>query len=69
MEDVPPILQYKIKMEKGKYNGIHVYYNTCTDPDLGIRWAAVCCVACGYGPCKVQLKTSWVPRVDRRVQP
>ncbi len=69
MEDVPPIPEYKIKMEKGKYNAILAYYNICTDPDLGIGWAAVHHVACGCGPCKVQLKMPWVPRVDRRAQP
>ena len=69
MEDAPPIPEYKIEMEKGKYNGIHAYYNIRTDPDLGIGWAAVHCVACGCGPCKVQLKMPWVPRVDRRAQP
>jgi hypothetical protein len=56
VEDVPPIPEYKIKMVKGKYNGIHAYYNIHTDPDLGIRWAAVHCVACRCGPCKAQLK-------------
>jgi hypothetical protein len=69
MKDVLPILEYKIKMEKGKYNGIRAYYNIRMDPDLGIGWAAVCRVACGCGPCKAQLKMPWVPRVDRRVQP
>ncbi len=69
MNDVPPIPEYKIKMEKGKYNGIRAHYNICTDPDLGIGWAAVHRVACGCGPCKAQLKMQWVPRVDRRAQP
>ena len=36
MADVPPILEYKIVMEKGKYNGICAYYNIRTDPDLGV---------------------------------
>ncbi len=69
MEDVPPIPEYKIEMEKSKYNGICAYYNIHTDPDLGIGWAAVHPVACGCGPYKVQLKMPWVPRVDRRGQP
>jgi hypothetical protein len=69
MEDVPPIPEYKIEMEKGKYNGIRAYYNIRMDPDLGIGWVAVRCVACKCGPCKVQLKMQWVPRIDRRVQP
>jgi hypothetical protein len=69
MENVPPIPEYKVKMEKGKYNGIRANYNIRMDPDLGIGWAAVHCVACGCGPCKVQLKMPWVPRVDRRAQP
>jgi hypothetical protein len=68
MEDVLP-LEYKIEMEKGKYNGILAYYNIHTDPDLGIGWAPVRCVACKCGPCKAQLKIPWVPRVDRRAQP
>jgi hypothetical protein len=69
MEDVPPIPDYKIVMEKGKYNGIRAYYNICTDPDLGVGWAALRWVACGCEPCKAQLKTPWVPRVDKRAQP
>jgi hypothetical protein len=69
MKDVPPVPEYEIEMEKGKYNGICVYYNICTDPDLGIRWAAVRRVACRCGLCKAQLKMQWVPRVDRRAQP
>jgi hypothetical protein len=52
----PPILEYKIKMEEGKYNVIHAYYNIRMDPDLGIGWAAVRCVVCRCGPCKAQLK-------------
>jgi hypothetical protein len=62
-------MEYKIEMEKGKYNGIRAYYNLRTDPDLGIKWAAVRCVACRCGPCKVQLKMPWVTGVDRRAQP
>ena len=69
MDDVPPIPDYKIELEKGKYNGIHAYYNIRTDPDLGIGWAALRHVACGCEPCKAQLKTPWVPRVDKGVQP
>jgi hypothetical protein len=69
MEDVPPIPEYKIEMEKGKYDGIRVYCSIRTDPDLGIGWADVRPVAFGCGPCKLQLKMPWVPRVDRRVQP
>jgi hypothetical protein len=69
MEDIPPIPEYKSKMEKGKYNGIHAYYNIRTDPDLGIGWAALRRVVCGCGPCKAQLKMPWVPRVDKRAQP
>jgi hypothetical protein len=65
MEDVPPIPEYKIETKKGEYNGIRAYNNIHTDPDLGIGWAAVRCVACGCGACKAQLKMQWVLRVDR----
>ncbi len=64
MDDVRAIPDFKIKLEKGEYNEI------CrTDPDLGIGWAVLCRVVCGCEACKAQLKTLWLPRVDRRKQP
>ena len=69
MEDVPPIPNFKIELEKGNYNGIRAYYNIRTDPDLGVGWVALRRVACGCGACKAQLRKPWLPRVDRRKQP
>jgi hypothetical protein len=70
MDDVAPIPDYKLVFQtKGQFNGIRVHYNLRTDPDLGVGWVALRCVACGCGPCKEQLQTPWVPRVDCRTQP
>ncbi len=46
MADVPPILEYEIVLKKGNFNRIRVFYNICTDPSLGIGWAAIssCCL-------------------------
>jgi hypothetical protein len=52
MENVPPLLDYKVVLPKGQFNSIHAHYNICTDPDLGMGWAAMHRVACGCGPCK-----------------
>ncbi len=60
MENVPPLLDYKVVLPKGQFNGIHAHYNIRTDPDLGMDWAAVRRVASGCGPCKDQLKRPWV---------
>jgi hypothetical protein len=46
MEDIPPIPDYKIKMEKCKYNGIRVYYNIRTDPDSRSWHWMGCCASC-----------------------
>ena len=69
MADVPLISDYKLVLEKGKFNGIRAHCNIRTDPNLGLGWAAICWVACGCASCKAQLKTPWVPRVERRAQP
>ena len=61
MADVPSIPEYKIVLEKGKFNGLRAYYNIRTDPDLGIGWAAFRRVACGCAACKAQLKMAWTP--------
>ena len=69
MYDVRAIPDFKLDLEKGEYNGIRAYYNIRKDPDLGIGWAALCRAACGCEACKAQLKTPWLPRMDRRKQP
>ncbi len=60
MENVPPLLDYKVVLPNGQFNGICAHYNIRTDPDLGMDWAAVHRVACGCGPCKDQLQRPWV---------
>ncbi len=35
MADVPIIPDWKITFVKGEFNGLRVYYNIHTDPDLG----------------------------------
>ncbi len=69
MANIPLIPKYKVVLKKGKCNRIRVFYNICMDPNLGIGWVAVCCVACGCGPCKAQLKMAWMPQVDNCAQP
>ena len=51
MGDVLPIPDYKVVLLKGKFNGLRAHYNICTDPDLGVSWAALRRVACSSGPC------------------
>jgi hypothetical protein len=69
MVDVPIIPDFKIIFPKGKFNGVHAYYNIRTDPDLGVGWAALCRVACGCQPCKDQLVLPWMKGVDMSEQP
>ena len=69
MDNVPLIPNYKTKFPKGKFNGICVYYSIRTDPDLGLGFAALCCIACGFNGCKEQLARLWLPRVDMHEQP
>jgi hypothetical protein len=69
MGDVPPILDYKLVLPMGKFNGLRVHYNIRMDPDLGVGWAALCRVACGCGPCKNQLERPWVLLVEPATQP
>ena len=44
---VPPILDYKVVLPKGKFNSLRAHYNIHTDPDLGLGWVALRQVACG----------------------
>jgi hypothetical protein len=53
--DVPHLLDYNVVLAKGQFNGIRAHYNICTDPDLGMGWAALRQVACSCGLCKDQL--------------
>ena len=53
MVDVPPITDYKVVLPKGQFNGLREHYNIRTDPDLGLGWTALCWVACGCGPCRI----------------
>ena len=69
MADVPPILDYKVVLPNGQFNGLRAHYNTRTDPDLGLGWAVLRWVACGCGPCKDQLKRPWVPLIEVPTQP
>ena len=69
MGNVPNIPNYKIVFPKGKFNGMQAYYNICTDPDLGVGYAALCRVAYGCPLCKEQLGSVWVAHVDIREQP
>jgi hypothetical protein len=69
MMDVPPLLDYKVVLPKGQFNGIPAHYNIHRDPDLGMGWAALRWVACGCGPCKDQLQRPWVLRGNITTQP
>jgi hypothetical protein len=69
MDDVSIISEVKIVFPKGKFNGVHAYYNIGTDPNLSVGWAALCRVACGCGPCKEQLNVAWILVVEMRDQP
>jgi hypothetical protein len=69
MTDVPPLPDYKVDLPKGQFNGIRAHYNICTDPDLGMGWAALRRVACGCGPCKDQLQRLWVLHGNITAQP
>ncbi len=69
MDDVPPIPNYKIEFPKGKVNGMHAYYNIRTEPNLGLGFGALHCVACGCNTCKEQLARPWMPHVDMHEQP
>jgi hypothetical protein len=60
MDDVPDFPHYKIVFPKGKFNKMRAYFDICTDPDLGVGYAALCCIACGCALCKEQLGTVWV---------
>jgi hypothetical protein len=60
MDDVPPLPDYKVILPRGNFNGLCAHYNIRTDPDLGIDYAALRCVACGCGLCKEQLGRLWV---------
>ncbi len=46
MADVPLTPEYKLMLEKGKFNRIRAHYNIRTDPHLGLGWAAIRRVAC-----------------------
>jgi hypothetical protein len=70
MDDVPPLPDYKVILPKGKFKGLRTHYNIRMDPDLGIDYAALRCVACGCELCKEQLGRPWVlPCVDVAAQP
>jgi hypothetical protein len=69
MDDAPPIPNYKIVIPKGKFNGIHAYYNIRMDPVLGLGYAALWHVACACDRCKEQLGRPWIQRVDMYEQP
>ncbi len=56
-------------LPKGQFNGICAHYNIRTDPDLGMDWAAVRRVACGFGPSKDQLQRPWVLHGSITAQP
>jgi hypothetical protein len=51
MVDVPPLPDYKVILPKGNLNRLRAHYNIRMDPDLGISFAALSCVACGCGLC------------------
>jgi hypothetical protein len=69
MTNVPPLLDYKVVLPKGQFNGIRAHFNTRTDPDLSMGWAALRLIACGCGPCKDQLQRPWVLRGKITAQP
>jgi len=70
MADVSPLLlDYKVVLPKGHFNGLHAHYYIRTDPDLGLGWAVLRWVACGCEPCKDQLKRPRVPLVEPMAQP
>ena len=70
MDDVPPLLDYKVILPKGKFNGLHTHYNIRMDPDLGIDYVALRRVVCSCESCKEQLGRPWVlPCIDVAAQP
>jgi hypothetical protein len=69
MDEVDTIPNYKIEFPKGKFNGLHAYYNIRTDPDLGFGFAALHPAACGCNAYKQQLKMPWLPLIDMHKQP
>jgi hypothetical protein len=68
MDNVPDIPNYKIVFPKGKFNRKQVYYNICTDPDLGVGYAALCHIACGCVLCREQLGRAWIACMDMKEQ-
>ena len=56
MVDVLLIPEYKLVLEKGKFNEFQAHYNIRTDPNLGLRWAAICWVAWG---CAYEEANNW----------
>ena len=56
-------------LSPGEFNGIRAHYNIRTDPQLGLRWAALRRVACGCAECAKQLALPWTPGVARDAQP
>ena len=52
-----------------KYEGIRAMYNIRTDPELGIRRAAIRRIPCACKPCIDQLKIPWNYDVDEFHQP
>ncbi len=69
MGDVPPLLDYKVILPRGNFNGLRAHYNIRTDPNLEIDYAALRRVACSCGLCKEQLGRPWVlPCVDVAAQ-
>ncbi len=70
MDNVPPLLDYKVILPRGNFNGLRAHYNIHMDPDLGVNYAALRCVACSCGSCKEQLERPWVlPCIDVAAQP
>jgi hypothetical protein len=69
MDEAPPIPKYKIVFSKGKFNGIHAYYNIRMNPDLGLGYVALWRIACGCKMDKEQLGRPWLPYVDMFEQP
>jgi hypothetical protein len=58
-----------VVLSPGEFNGIRAHYNIRTDPQLGLRWAALRRVACGCAECAKQLTLPWKPGVAGDAQP
>ena len=56
-------------VRKGKHNGLGLCYNICTNPDLGVGFAAILQIPCACDACFDQLELPWDPDTKPNNQP